>query len=253
MKDLAQRPGYPAAVFLPLGERGHAAIPKAEDPGKLVAWSPRALATAAWASPFWQLRLRPPGSPVRPVDKLLDPAHRLQRYHRRPRRACRCPLLALTMLVVPLGHLLVEPLPEPHNPKAFLFLILILETGMVGTFVAEDLLLFFVFFEVVLLPMYFMIGVWGGPDRQCASIKFFLYTLFGSALMLVSFLAPLYFLTRHLRHAPSCRRASSAGHRPHHRPADLRRHVRGLRHQGADVPVPRGCLTPTPRAPTQAR
>ena len=65
---------------------------------------------------------------------------------------------------------------------------------MVGTFVAQDLILFFVFFEVVLLPMYFMIGVWGGEQRQYASIKFFLYTLFGSALMIVSFLA-LYFLS----------------------------------------------------------
>ncbi len=82
--------------------------------------------------------------------------------------------------------------PEPHNPKAFLALILLLETGMVGTFVAQDLILFFIFFEVVLLPMYFMIGVWGGPRREYASIKFFLFTLFGSALMLLSFLA-VYF------------------------------------------------------------
>ena len=65
---------------------------------------------------------------------------------------------------------------------------------MLGTFVAQDLILFFVFFEVVLLPMYFMIGVWGGEQRQYASIKFFLYTLFGSALMIVSFLA-LFFVT----------------------------------------------------------
>src|SRR5690348_1082646 len=82
--------------------------------------------------------------------------------------------------------------PEPHNPKAFLALILLLEVGMNGTFVAQDLILFFVFFEVVLLPMFFMIGVWGGPNREYASIKFFLFTLFGSALMLLSFLA-LYF------------------------------------------------------------
>ena len=54
--------------------------------------------------------------------------------------------------------------PEPHNPKAFLALILLLEIGMDGTFVAQDLILFFVFFEVVLLPMYFMIGVWGGEQ-----------------------------------------------------------------------------------------
>ena len=85
--------------------------------------------------------------------------------------------------------------PDPKNPKAFLILILILETGMIGTFVAQDLILFFVFFEVVLLPMYFMIGVWGGERRQYAAIKFFLFTLFGSALMIVSFLA-LYFLAK---------------------------------------------------------
>jgi NADH-quinone oxidoreductase subunit M len=65
---------------------------------------------------------------------------------------------------------------------------------MAGTFIARDLVLFFVFFELVLLPMYFMIGVWGGENRQYASLKFFLYTMFGSALMLVAFLA-LFFKT----------------------------------------------------------
>jgi len=104
------------------------------------------------------------------------------------------PLLLLTALIVPLVIIYSwDHFPEPHNPKAFLSLILILETGMVGTFVAQDLILFFVFFEIVLLPMYFMIGVWGGEQRQYASIKFFLYTLFGSALMIVAFLS-LYFL-----------------------------------------------------------
>ncbi len=105
------------------------------------------------------------------------------------------PLIALTLLITPLVIIYSwNHFPEPHNPKAFLSLILVLHTGMLGTFVAQDLILFFVFFEVVLLPMYFMIGVWGGPERQYASIKFFLYTLFGSALMILSFLA-LFFLT----------------------------------------------------------
>jgi NADH-quinone oxidoreductase subunit M len=104
------------------------------------------------------------------------------------------PLVALTILVVPLCIIYsLDHIPDPGNPKAFMILLLILETGMVGTFVAQDLILFFVFFEVVLLPMYFLIGVWGGPDRQYAAIKFFLFTLFGSALMIVSFLA-LFFL-----------------------------------------------------------
>ena len=100
------------------------------------------------------------------------------------------PLIALTLLVTPLVIIYSwDHIPNPGNAKMFLILMLVLHTGMLGTFVAQDLVLFFVFFEVVLLPMYFMIGVWGGPDRLYASIKFFLYTLFGSALMLVSFLA----------------------------------------------------------------
>jgi NADH-quinone oxidoreductase subunit M len=103
------------------------------------------------------------------------------------------PLLVLSMLVTFLCVIYSwDHFPEPHNPKAFLILMLVLETGMNGTFVAQDLILFFVFFEVVLLPMYFMIGVWGGPNRQYAAIKFFLFTLFGSALMILGFLA-LYF------------------------------------------------------------
>ena len=106
------------------------------------------------------------------------------------------PLLLLTVFIVPLVIIYSwDHFPEPHNPKAFLALILILEMGMVGSFIAQDLILFFVFFEVVLLPMYFMIGVWGGEQRQYASIKFFLYTLFGSALMIVAFLS-IYFLSQ---------------------------------------------------------
>ena len=100
------------------------------------------------------------------------------------------PLLLLSMVIVVLTIIYSwNHFPEPHNPKAFLILMLILETGMNGTFVAQDLILFFVFFEIVLLPMYFMIGVWGGPNRLYAAIKFFLFTLFGSALMILSFLA----------------------------------------------------------------
>ena len=103
------------------------------------------------------------------------------------------PLLTLSCVIVILCMVYSwDHFPEPHNPKAFLALILVLQTGMNGTFISQDLILFFVFFELVLLPMYFMIGVWGGPNRQYASIKFFLFTMFGSAFMLLSFLA-LYF------------------------------------------------------------
>ena len=105
------------------------------------------------------------------------------------------PLYFLSMVVTVLVMVYSwNHIPSPGNAKAFLILMLILQTGMAGTFVAQDLILFFVFFELVLLPMYFMIGVWGGENRQYASLKFFLYTMFGSALMLVAFLA-LFFKT----------------------------------------------------------
>jgi len=72
--------------------------------------------------------------------------------------------------------------------RAFYALMLLLEVGMIGVFLATDLLLFYVFFELTLVPMYFIVGVWGGERRIYAAIKFFLYTAFGSLLMLVAIL-----------------------------------------------------------------
>jgi NADH-quinone oxidoreductase subunit M len=100
------------------------------------------------------------------------------------------PLLELSLLVSFLCMIYtLSHVPEPGKVKAFLILILLLETGMNGTFVALDLILFFVFWELVLVPMYFLIGIWGGPNREYAAIKFFLFTLFGSVFMLLGFLA----------------------------------------------------------------
>lgn len=79
--------------------------------------------------------------------------------------------------------------------KGYFALFLLLETGMLGTFVALDFFLFYVFWEVMLLPMYFLIGIWGGPRRIYAAIKFFIYTLIGSVLMLLVMLV-LYFNTQ---------------------------------------------------------
>src|SRR5690349_7067026 len=78
--------------------------------------------------------------------------------------------------------------------KGYFALFLLLDAGMMGVFCALDFFLFYVFWEVMLLPMYFLIGIWGGPRREYAAIKFFLYTLFGSVLMLLAILA-LYFST----------------------------------------------------------
>ena len=88
---------------------------------------------------------------------------------------------------------------------------LVLETLMVGTFSALDLVLFYLFFEGGLIPMFLIIGVWGGPRRVYASFKFFLYTLLGSVLMLLAIMA-MYWQCRHDRHhraaAPRTSRAS---------------------------------------------
>ncbi len=76
--------------------------------------------------------------------------------------------------------------------KGYFAVFLLLDTGMMGVFVALDFFLFYMFWEIMLLPMYFLIGIWGGPRREYAAIKFFLYTLFGSVLMLLAMIA-LYF------------------------------------------------------------
>jgi NADH-quinone oxidoreductase subunit M len=73
--------------------------------------------------------------------------------------------------------------------RGYLVLFLVLETGMIGTFLALDFFLFYIFWEVMLLPMYFLIGIWGGPRREYAAIKFFLYTLLGSVFILIALLA----------------------------------------------------------------
>ncbi len=100
------------------------------------------------------------------------------------------PLLFLTSLLSCLACLGSWGIGQ--RQKEFFVLYLLLQTGMLGTFVAQDLFLFYVFWEVVLVPMYFLIGIWGGPNREYAAIKFFLYTLAGSVFMLLGIIA-LYF------------------------------------------------------------
>ena len=84
--------------------------------------------------------------------------------------------------------------------KEYYILLLLLQTGMLGVFMSLDFVLFYVFWEVMLVPMYFLIGVWGSERRLYAAIKFFLYTLAGSVLMLLAILA-IYYYREHVRHA----------------------------------------------------
>ncbi len=96
------------------------------------------------------------------------------------------PLVLLTSFICLLAMLASWSIKK--QVKGYLVLFLLLETGMLGVFLALDFFLFYVFWEVMLLPMYFLIGVWGGPRKEYAAIKFFLYTLAGSVLMLIAML-----------------------------------------------------------------
>jgi NADH-quinone oxidoreductase subunit M len=95
-------------------------------------------------------------------------------------------LVVLTGLLFPLAILAVRP---AHSPKPYTAWLLLLEAGCMGVFLALDLFLFFVMFEIVLVPMYFLIGGWGYGERVYAALKFFLFTMFGSAFMLVGLIA----------------------------------------------------------------
>ena len=100
------------------------------------------------------------------------------------------PLVVLTSFLSLLAMWASWPIVK--SVRAYCILFLLLETGMLGVFVSLDFFLFYVFWEIMLLPMYFLIGIWGGPRREYAAIKFFLFTLVGSVLLLVAMLM-LYF------------------------------------------------------------
>ncbi|RJP20226.1 MAG: NADH-quinone oxidoreductase subunit M [Candidatus Omnitrophota bacterium] len=94
------------------------------------------------------------------------------------------PMIFLTVLLCPICILASWGIND--RAKGYFALFLLLETGMLGVFCALDFFLFYVFWELMLLPMYFLIGIWGGPRREYAAIKFFLYTLFGSVFLFIA-------------------------------------------------------------------
>ncbi len=96
-------------------------------------------------------------------------------------------LVLLTTLLMPIGILSTWTAVE-ERVKEFMIFFLLLEVGMMGVFLALDLFLFYIFWEFTLVPMYFLIGIWGGPRRMYAAVKFFLYTMAGSILMLLAIL-----------------------------------------------------------------
>src|SRR5918992_4498634 len=97
-------------------------------------------------------------------------------------------MVLLTTVMMPLS-VLASWTSITRKERAFYALMLTLLTGLIGVFIALDLFVFYVFFEVMLIPMYFIIGIWGGANRLYAAIKFFIYTMAGSLLMLVAIVA----------------------------------------------------------------
>jgi NADH-quinone oxidoreductase subunit M len=98
-------------------------------------------------------------------------------------------LVVLTGVLFPLSIVATDP---HHDDKAYLAWMLLLEAGVMGSFIALDLFVFFVFFEIVLVPMYFLIGGWGYEQRVYAATKFFLFTMLGSAFMFVGIIATVF-------------------------------------------------------------
>ena len=106
-------------------------------------------------------------------------------------------LVLLTGVLFPLAIVGIDPHnDDPARDKPYFAWLLLLEAGVMGSFLSLDLFLFFVFFEVVLVPMYFLIGGWGYEGRVYAATKFFLYTMVGSAFMLVSIMATVFIASR---------------------------------------------------------
>ena len=110
-------------------------------------------------------------------------------------------LVVLTGVLFPLAIVGADP---HHDEKPYLAWLLLLEAGVMGSFLSLDLFVFFIFFEIVLVPMYFLIGGWGYDQRRYAALKFFLFTMFGSAFMLVGIVATV-FLARARRRAADVR------------------------------------------------
>ena len=121
--------------------------------------------------------------------------------------------------------------------KEYYILFLLLQVGMLGVFMSLDFFLFYMFWEVMLVPMYFLIGVWGSDRRLYAAIKFFLYTLVGSVIMLLGILA-LYFKAGGATFDIPTLLASASAIRYAHAGAAVLGVLLRICDQGADVPVP---------------
>ena len=165
--------------------------------------------------------------------------------------------MLLTTFLTPLA-ILCSWTSIHENVKGFFIAILVIETAMIGVFVSLDLFLFFLFWELTLIPMYFMIGIWGHDRRIYAAVKFILYTMFGSILMLVAILW-LYNLSNADRNVRPAHSAGAIAARHNFAAADHRTICCSARFSwpsrlrfrcSRSIP---GCLTRTPKRPRPVR
>ncbi len=163
-------------------------IPKSQT--RAIKWIATVTTLIAGFLSFWALLLfNPTASGFQLIEK-VEWIPQLGIYYLLGTDGISFPMVALTTLLSFLAC--VASFGITSREKEYYFLYLLLETGMLGSFLALDLFLFYIFWEIVLVPMYFLIGIWGGPRKEYAAIKFFLYTLAGSLFMLLGILA-LYF------------------------------------------------------------
>jgi NADH-quinone oxidoreductase subunit M len=164
-------------------------------------------------------------------------------------------LVLLTTFMVPVTLLAPQAIGLRNiRVREFVVAMLVLETGMVGAFLAIDLFAFYVFWELMLIPMYFIIGIWGGERRLYAAVKFIIYTFVGSLLMLAAILY-IYAQVHTLTGKWTFDYATIARCRCRDAAAPLLRRLRaGVHDQGAALPASTpGCPTPTWRHPPAAR
>jgi NADH-quinone oxidoreductase subunit M len=177
-------------VFLPLaGVLACAALPKGR--GDLAKWIALAVTGADLVLAAVMVSGFVPGAGMQYVTK-MDWVPQVGITYYMGVDGISMPLLALSALLTVLAVLASWKIDK--KPAFYFAMLLLLQVGMNGVFVALDFVLFYVFWELVLVPMYFLIAQWGGPRREYAAIKFFLYTLLGSVFMLVGIVA-LYLQT----------------------------------------------------------
>ena len=147
-------------------------------------------------------------------------------------------LVALTTLLFAVAALWITVRPPEHRPKLFVFHMALAETAVLGAFLAQDLILFVLFFDLMLVPFYFLIGQWGGPDRVAATFKLVVYTLVGSLLMLAGAVATGVLAAGGRRRDVLDPGARERRPRGEHAALDLRRLRARLPDQDAGLPVP---------------